>query len=161
MPGTYTHPHHSLASLLKHYRTPLLVSLLVVILDQLTKGLVLSRMYPHQSIPLLPGIFHLTYIQNTGIIFGLFQNTNTFFLVLSLCIIIGVLYILLQVSNTDRTIQILLGMLLGGAIGNVIDRFMLKFVVDFIDVRFFYVFNVADSAITLSIIALIIFLWNK
>ena len=137
------------------------VAFIVVVVDQATKNLVLRSMYPSQSIVLIEDVLHLTYVQNTGIAFGLFQNANAVFLVLSLAILFGIIYAMLQTPHEQRPLTIFFGLLLGGAMGNIIDRFFLGYVVDFIDFRIWPVFNVADSAITVSIIGLIILLWNK
>ena len=135
--------------------------ILVIIIDQITKNLVLTRMQPNESIPVFKSIFHLTYVQNTGIAFGLFQDANLFFAILSLAIIIAIVLYLPHVGRKEGSMQICLGMVLGGALGNLIDRIFLGFVVDFLDFRVWPVFNVADSAISISILCLAILLWKK
>ena len=74
----------------------------VLVLDQLTKNLVLSSMNPNESIPILQGVFHLTYVQNTGIAFGLFQNANLLFGVLSALIIAGIVLYLPHIKKKGR-----------------------------------------------------------
>ncbi len=148
-------------SFFKTHRLALFVSIAVLVLDQITKNLALKHMYAGQSIPLIENTFHLTFIQNTGIAFGLFQNSNFFFLITSLAIMLGVIYVLLHTPKGEKSTHALLGMVLGGAMGNIVDRIFLGYVVDFLDFRIWPVFNVADSAITIAIIGLIIVLWKK
>ena len=150
-----------LLSFFKTHYAALLAAFGVILLDQITKNLVLKHMHAGQSIPLIENIFHLTFVQNTGIAFGLFQNSNIFFLVVSLAIMLGIIYALLHTSKEEQSIHVLLGMVLGGAMGNIVDRLFLGYVVDFLDFRIWPVFNVADSAITLAIIGLIVVLWKK
>jgi signal peptidase II len=152
---------HAILSFFKSHWPALLVAFGVLILDQITKNLVLKNMHAGQSIPLIQGVFHLTYVQNTGIAFGLFQNANLLFLGISLLIMLGVSYALLHTATEERTLHVLLGTVLGGAMGNIVDRIFLGYVVDFLDFRIWPVFNVADSAISIAIIGLIIVLWKK
>ncbi len=150
--------------LLRHFSShspAKLTFIIIIILDQITKYLVLAKISVGESIPIIQGIFHLTSVQNTGIAFGLFKNANMLFTISAILIVGLVLYYLAQVKANEKMLQICLGMLLGGAIGNLIDRISLGFVVDFLDFRIWPVFNVADSAITLSIIGLFFLLWKK
>jgi len=133
----------------------------VLVLDQLTKNLVLSSMNPNESIPILQGVFHLTYVQNTGIAFGLFQNANLLFGVLSALIIAGIVLYLPHIKKEGRAMHAAFGLLLGGALGNLIDRIYLGFVVDFLDFRVWPVFNVADSSVCIAIALLLLLTWKK
>ena len=129
---------------------------LVVGADQGAKALVRRWLPPGESIPILPPVFHLTHVQNTGAAFGLFQGYAGAFIVCSLAI--GV-WIILQLSSTRRRdgwlIPISLSLVLGGAVGNAIDRLCAGFVTDFLDFRVWPVFNIADSAITVGVALLI------
>lgn len=134
----------------------------VVAADQLTKYLVTSRIQPWTSVP-DTGVFRLTHIWNTGSAFGLFQSQTIVLSVISALAIIG-LFMALRYQPLRNTWACLsLGLLLGGSIGNLVDRVRLGYVTDFIDIGFphgwrFYVFNVADSAVTVGAILMAIVL---
>ena len=137
------------------------IALFVVILDQFTKFLVKSNFQLGQSIPLIKNIFHMTYVTNTGSAFGLFRNLNFFFVIFSIIVILAIFYYLRQIKEKDKLVIFSISLLLGGTIGNLIDRLAYGYVIDFLDFRVWPVFNVADSAVTISIVLLIILLWKK
>jgi len=124
--------------------------------DQLTKHVILSSFTPGQSLPVIPSVLHLTYIQNTGAAFGLFRGMTAILAVLSF---IAAAWIVreLRVGRMRHDARIwALALVLGGAAGNLIDRIVYGYVVDFIDLLIWPVFNVADSAITLGVLWLLI-----
>ncbi len=141
----------------------LIPALVVIVLDQLTKQLVLARMDLHQSIPVVDGFFALTYVRNTGAAFGIFAGHDSTLRVPALLAVaglaLGILLWFVRTVPVDRKLVIAAcGAVLGGAIGNMIDRAAYGEVIDFFDV---YVgtwhwpaFNVADAAITCGVIAL-------
>jgi signal peptidase II len=136
-------------------------SLIIVFLDQLTKFLIKQNFQLNQSLPIIKNIFHLTYVTNTGSAFGLFKGFNIIFILISIIVVIIILYYLKKIKNNEKFLQFSVGLLLGGTIGNLIDRLSYGYVTDFIDFRIWPVFNVADSAVTLSVMAIIILLWEK
>ena len=136
-------------------------ALAVVFLDQLIKFLVRQNIQLGQSIPIIKNVFHLTYVANTGSAFGLFKSLNIFFVLFSIIVIIGIFYYLKKIIKEDKKLQLAVGLLLGGTIGNLIDRLVFGAVIDFLDFRIWPVFNIADSAVTVSIIFLITILWRK
>ncbi|MBS3122805.1 signal peptidase II [Candidatus Woesearchaeota archaeon] len=142
----------------KNYKYVLILPLIVVLLDQLTKFLVTSYMQLNQSIPIINNIFHLTYITNTGTLFGSFKDNNMLFIWLSLIIIGALLYLY---DKFDKTEQILFSLVIGAAIGNLIDRVVYGYVIDFLDFRIWPVFNIADSVISVSTIVLLIYLLKR
>lgn len=144
----------------KKYNFVLSIALFIVFLDQFTKFLIKQNLQLNQSIPVIKNIFHLTYITNTGSAFGLFKGLNWFFIIFSIIVIIAIFYFITQIKNNEKLMQFSVGLLLGGTIGNLIDRVVYGFVVDFIDFRIWPVFNVADSAVTIGIIVLIVLLWK-
>ena len=134
-----------------------LVAAIVVALDQLSKYLVRAKMDPGQSIP-EHGFFRFTYGTNTGGVFGLFSN-QTF--LITVAAVISVVVILLYSRHRmaqSMLVKVSLGMILGGSIGNLIDRVRLGEVTDFIDVGAWPVFNLADSAIDIGVVLLIIYI---
>ena len=137
-----------------------LISFFVILLDQLTKYLTSRYMQLNQSIPLINKILHLTYIQNTGAGFGILKGWNTLLIFISL-IVIGIILFNLDKIIKEKSIYLPIALVLGGAVGNLIDRAFFGYVIDFIDFRIWPAFNVADSAITIGAIWLIFYLWKK
>lgn len=132
---------------------------LVIFIDQISKALVLSYFlnHPTSAVPLLPGIFHLTFVRNTGIAFGFFQDSS-FFITSSIFIcVILLLLISLKLRNSGKNYQLAYGLVMGGALSNFIDRIRLGYVVDFLDFQIWPVFNIADSCITVGIVVLMIY----
>ena len=141
------------------------VSLVIVVLDQVTKVLVTHTMHLHESVPVVSGFFNLTYIRNPGAAFGLFATTNRafrlIFFVGTSIFALGLLWtIFYRMHQDDVWGQLSVSGIFGGAIGNLIDRLQYGEVVDFLD---FYMwgyhwpaFNVADSAISVGVVSLLI-----
>ena len=136
-------------------------ALILVLLDQLAKFLVRQNFQLSQSIPVIKNILHFTYITNTGSAFGLFKGFNLIFILFSAIVIILIFYFVREIRENEKALQFFAGLLLGGTIGNMADRLFYGHVTDFIDFRIWPVFNVADSAVTISVIFLIILLWKK
>lgn len=125
----------------------LLMIAAAVALDQWTKYLAVTHLQPIDTLPLIENILHLTYLENRGAAFGMLANHRWVFMLLSTASIVLLLWWLLKEKPKSRWIVSAGAMIVGGGIGNMIDRVALGYVVDFIDVRAidFYVFNVADS----------------
>ena len=126
---------------------------LVVCVDRLTKVFFSSALQLGESLPVIRNIFHFTLVHNTGIAFGLFRNNGVIFFFIPL-IAIGLLiyniYYYHKVGELDRWYIAAFSLILGGAIGNLVDRIFIGHVIDFIDFRVWPVFNIADSAITIG-----------
>jgi signal peptidase II len=118
--------------------------------DRLTKALIVSRFEPGESVPLIPPVLHLTYVQNTGAAFGLFKGQQLLFVVVAVAVLV---WVVRELRGKPLQLPILLayGMIVGGALGNLVDRLRLGYVVDFIDCRVWPVFNIGDSAITIGV----------
>lgn len=138
----------------------LILSLVIIVADAWTKWLVASRIDLHESIPLIPDFLQLVHVRNTGAAFGIGANADSAIVPLLLNLgAIGVFFVVVayafRAAVTDRMLQTGLHLILGGAIGNLIDRFRLHYVVDFVDVfvksHHWPAFNVADSAICIGI----------
>ena len=127
----------------------LLVSLGVIIIDQVTKWLCVAFLKEAESVPLIRGFLHLTYVENRGAAFGSFSEHRWVFMVFSTIAIVGVTVYLLKFCENDRLLRCSLALIIGGGIGNMIDRIALGYVIDFIDFSGIrsYVFNGADSAV--------------
>ena len=138
----------------------IVVMILVIAVDQLTKYLVASTMYVGETIPVWQNVFHITYVQNKGAAFGLLSNNRWIFMVLSVAAIVILFYYLIRKKPKSKLLRICLSLVVGGGIGNMIDRIFNQYVVDFIDVRAinFFVFNIADSCVTIGCVLLIIYI---
>jgi signal peptidase II len=131
----------------------------VILADQLTKFWVTLNLPEYSSIELfdwLAPVFSITSVRNTGVAFGLFPQLGSVFGVLSLLVVVAILYFRHTVPSTDLWIHGALGLVTGGAVGNIIDRLLRGYVVDFLDVNFWPfhnwpVFNLADSAIVVGV----------
>lgn len=126
------------------------MSLGVVLVDQGTKALVVHSLAGRPSVPILPGVFHLTYLQNPGVAFGLFSGYSLPIAFVTTAVVVGLLFSSLRREEGSRSIHPALGLIFGGAIGNLIDRVRVGGVIDFLDFRVWPVFNVADSCITVG-----------
>lgn len=140
---------------------PLGIGILVFVIDQLVKHLVVSTMHLGQSLPVIKGIFHITYVLNPGAAFGMLEHQRWFFIVVALAaVLLGVAFYkkLQQESFLMRSGA---GLLLGGAVGNLADRIQSGLVVDFLDFRIWPVFNIADVAICAGAGILIFDIWQR
>ena len=140
------------------------LSAIVVVLDQLTKQWVEEAFVLYESLP-VTSFFNLTLVYNTGAAFSFLADAGGwqrwFFLVLALVICIYLVYWLLQLKKDQLLLPLAIAMIIGGAVGNVIDRLLYGHVIDFLD--FYYqqwhwpAFNLADSAIVMGVI---LFIWD-
>lgn len=134
------------------------IAVVLVVLDQLTKAWIWNFFggLESASVPLVGSWLRFTLVYNTGVAFSLFKDIPYLFTIMPVLISIGAVYFYLYHLPNHRTlIQICVGMIIGGAIGNIIDRLRLGFVIDFIHVTWFPgIFNLADSAITVGVILL-------
>ena len=137
----------------------ILTIIALIVIDQISKYLALNNLANIGSIPIIENIFHLTYVENRGAAFGMFQNNQIVFIIVAVfASIVGLYYIYKKKLNLLGNISILL--IISGAIGNLIDRVRLGFVVDYFDFRFIwdYVFNVADIFVVVGTILLCIYI---
>ncbi|MEJ8555190.1 signal peptidase II [Tepidibacter sp. Z1-5] len=122
----------------------------LVLLDQITKYYALNFLSKVGSIPIINNIFNLTYVENRGAAFGMLQNQKWFFVLVAIVVVSFIVYHLRTNKNISRIYQVSLILILAGAIGNVIDRIRLNFVVDFFDFIVWPVFNVADMCVVIG-----------
>ncbi len=125
------------------------ILIFIILSDQWVKFLSVRYLKPLGSIELIRNIFSFTYVENRGAAFGILQNQRWFFILLTICISAGMVYYLITHPKDKLLRRISLAMILGGAVGNLIDRILLGYVVDMFHVTFinFAVFNIADMAV--------------
>lgn len=118
-------------------------------IDQIIKGIVRANMSVGETVPVIEDVFHITYIRNEGAAFGMLADHRWVFMSLSTVAIIAIGVYLFKFCKETLFTKIGFALIIGGGIGNMIDRISLKYVVDMIDCRFidFYVFNFADSCV--------------
>ena len=137
----------------------ILIILSLIGIDQFSKYLALNYLKGVSSIPIINDVFHLTYVENRGAAFGLFQNNQIIFVIVAMiACIVGLYYLYKKDLNLLAKSSIIL--LISGAIGNMIDRVRLGFVVDYFDFRIVweYVFNIADIFVVVGTILLCIYI---
>ena len=140
----------------------LFITALIITADQISKSLVKSTMALYDVIPVIPGFFQLTYITNKGMAFGINLPVGiSFFSGISLIITCFLVWILWCERKNNLLMRISLALILGGAIGNLIDRILFGEVVDFFDFMIgdfhWYIFTIADSAVTVGIISMLFY----
>lgn len=123
------------------------IMVLAVFLDQLTKYLTILFLKPVDTLPIIEDVLHLTYVENTGAAFGMMKDQRWLFMIVSTVAIIALLIYLFKKKTQPKLENLAIAFIVGGGIGNMIDRVLLGYVVDMIDFRLinFAVFNVADS----------------
>ncbi len=128
---------------------------IVIILDQVSKRLIDSFMYLETTVRLFPDVLDLTYIQNTGAAWSMFAGKKSFLIVFTSVLLLVVLgYIVLAGRNVPKSERFALGLIFGGGVGNLISRILDGCVIDFINIYFIPIFNVADIAITCGCVLL-------
>ena len=131
----------------------------VVLFDRLTKNFFSGFLGLNESIAVVRNVLHFTLVHNTGIAFGFFKDCGTVFIIIPVILTGLLVYNVYYYRNSpqlSRTYIVAFSLILGGAIGNLIDRIFLGYVVDFIDFRVWPVFNVADSAITIGALTILL-----
>lgn len=138
-----------------------------IISDQLTKLWAVNVLKDGSSIKIIGNFLRFTYAENKGAAFSILQNQRWFFVIITTVMLIVLAYIFFKTKNLNKLSKLSIVMISGGAIGNFIDRLMLGYVIDFIDVRFgnfynFPIFNIADSFVVCgTILMMILILFNK
>jgi signal peptidase II len=130
------------------------VAALIFLIDQASKYLVLKHLSLGEAwnpIPLLRPLVTLTHVTNTGAAFGLFQDQGTLFAIVAILVVVGIVVFYRYLPPNQLWLRVSLGLQLGGALGNLLDRVRLGRVVDFIDFKIWPVFNLADTAIVCGV----------
>lgn len=137
-----------------------LIAVFVILLDQLTKWLIVKNMFFGESIPIINNVLYITSHRNRGAAWGILQGQMWLFYAITIIVIVSIMYYLHKAAKGKRLLGTSLALMLGGAIGNFIDRVFRQEVVDFIHTYIFGynfpVFNIADSALVIGVALLII-----
>ena len=144
---------------LSKYTGLLVVTFSVILLDRITKLYFSDLLSYGDSLPIIRNVLHMTLVHNTGIAFGLFKDQGIVFIVIPVIAVILLLFNIYYYRHNEealsRTYLVAFSLILGGAIGNLIDRIVYGYVIDFIDFRVWPVFNIADSAITIGAVIIV------
>ncbi|MET1177946.1 MULTISPECIES: signal peptidase II [Bacillales] len=137
-----------------------LIALLVIALDQLTKWMIVKKMEYGESIEIIENLLYITSHRNRGAAWGILQGQMWFFYIITIAVIIGLVYYIQKMAKGSILLGVALALMLGGAIGNFIDRVARQEVVDFVHAYIFSysfpVFNVADAALSIGVGLLVI-----
>ena len=139
--------------------TVFLAAVAVILTDQASKYVIARHMALHESVPVIPGFFHITYILNKGAAFGFLENKQWLFIAVAAALFL-LYFICRKHQPKKRIVRCGMGFLLGGALGNAVDRFFFGAVTDFFDFRVWPVFNVADIGIIIGVGLLVLYCWT-
>ncbi len=140
---------------------PLGIGIIIFLVDQLVKHLVTGSMHLGESIPVIKGIFHITYVLNPGAAFGMLEHQRWVFILVAVAVVLAAGIFYSRLKKESILLQTGAGLLLGGAVGNLVDRIQTGLVVDFLDFRVWPVFNIADIAICVGAGILILDMWQR
>ncbi|MBR2143036.1 MAG: signal peptidase II [Anaerovibrio sp.] len=129
---------------------PFVLGIIIFVIDQLAKGYITASMHLGQSIPVVKDYFYITYVVNPGAAFGIFEHQRLFFIIVALLFVAAIVFFRKKILKENTLFQWGVGLLMGGAIGNLYDRLQNGLVIDFFDFRFWPVFNIADVAICIG-----------
>ncbi|MFC9726046.1 lipoprotein signal peptidase LspA [Bacillus cereus] len=136
------------------------IALFVIAIDQISKWLIVKNMELGTSIPIIDNVLYITSHRNRGAAWGILENKMWFFYIITVVFVVFIVFYMKKYAKTDKLLGISLSLILGGAIGNFIDRVFRQEVVDFIHVYIFSynypVFNIADSALCIGVVLIIV-----
>ncbi len=145
---------------MKKFVTLLIIPFLFI-LDRITKSMVVSHLREGQSLPVWPGVFHLTRVNNSGAAFGMLKGNTVPLMMISVVCIVGIFVVLVSdAAFRNRLRNLALALVMAGAAGNLYDRVRYGYVIDFLDFRIWPVFNIADSGICVGIFLIILTLFK-
>ena len=151
---------------------PFLTILLLFTLDRTTKFMIVDHLKESQSVPVWPGVFHLTRVNNTGAAFGMLRGNAELLTIISVVCVMGISTVLLRdffVRSRSHSVEatffnrfrnLALALVAAGAAGNLYDRIRYGYVIDFLDFRIWPVFNIADSAVCAGIFLMVLSLFR-
>ncbi len=133
--------------------------MIIVVVDQLFKYLVVANIAPGETVTAIPYILDLVYVKNTGVAFGMFKDMRWIFIVLTSIIVVVFIFLLFKYRKTSKLFSISAALVIGGGIGNLIDRIFFGYVIDYLSLSFFPpVCNFADYCISVGTVLLVIYL---
>ena len=136
----------------------LLIAAVIVLADQIIKFFVLNELKPIGTIKVIDGVFNLTYVENRGVAFGIFQDMRWVFVAVTCILLFLIIFYMFKKRPKGKLFYICAGMIIGGGVGNLIDRLVHGYVVDYLAVSFFPpVCNFADYCITIGVFILVIY----
>ncbi|MFT8314686.1 MAG: signal peptidase II [Clostridium sp.] len=143
----------------------IIIIIIVNIIDRLSKIWALKTLKDNNDVVIIKNIFSLSYLENRGAAWGIFQGKTNFLLVITVAVVIGIIYFIFKYKPKNKLMRISLSFIIGGALGNMYDRLVNKYVVDFIyfhykDVYSFPTFNVADMSVVVGTILLALCLFK-
>lgn len=155
--GLRTHIKNEVTCLVIYY----LIAFIVFVIDQLTKYVIATRLELWDQISVIGNFFLITSHRNTGAAFGILENQRYFFIIITIIVVIGIVWYIQKMKNTgNKLLPFALSLVLGGALGNFLDRALTGEVVDFLQFNFgsytFPIFNIADSCIVIGVALIII-----
>lgn len=142
----------------------IILTLIFLLLDIVSKVLVSKYIVLEKSIKIINDFFYITYVRNTGVAWSMFSSKTILVLLVSSFIILGIVLYIYNNRPKNKLEKVAYSMILGGAIGNFVDRIIYGYVIDFIDFKIFGydypIFNLADSFIVIGVILLVIYTWR-
>ena len=137
----------------------LLIATVIVLADQLIEFFVLNELKPIGTVKVIDGVFNLTYVENRGVAFGIFQDMRWVFVAVTCILLFLIIFYMFRKRPKGKLFYICAGMIIGGGVGNLIDRLVHGYVVDYLAVSFFPpVCNFADYCITIGVFILVIYI---
>lgn len=146
------------------FPTILGIAAIIFALDQATKFLIVQNIPMHGSWSFAPAfarLFKFTFITNTGAAFGMFPQLGGAFMIVAMVVIVAIVIFYHHLPAEKFWVRVSLGLQLGGAMGNLLDRILRGYVVDFVDIGFWPIFNIADLSIVLGVTLLAYYLWHE
>ena len=138
----------------------IIIGVIWFIVDYVTKYFIQQHFVPGESLPIIPNVFHITYILNYGAAFGILRDQRIFFLTVVVILIVALWVFRKQIKNGGMLPQLGASLLVSGALGNALGRLVRGAVVDFFDFRIWPIFNVADIGICIGVVLLAIYFWR-
>lgn len=137
----------------------LVIAIILAVLDQIIKYFVVNNLAPVGRVTAIPHLLDLVYVENTGVAFGMFSDLRWLFVIITSIVIIVFVILLFKVGNSSKLFSISSALIIGGGIGNLIDRIIYGYVVDYLQLSFFSpVCNFADYCITFGTVLLVVYL---
>ena len=128
----------------------ILLGIIIVFADQWSKHVVENYLYLGQSVPIITDVFHITLLRNPGALFGFMPGGRWFFIVITIISLAIMALLMIEIPRGKTFMKVGMTLIIGGALGNLIDRVRFGYVIDFIDFRFWPVFNIADTALVVG-----------